>query len=322
MTNNYPIIIVGGEPNSIFSEILVKSFNKIKKDKPIILFASYKLLLNQIKALKLNCNFNLLTSKNINKHLNQKKINIYNIDYKFKKPFEKISKKSNKYIANCFLEALNFSKKNKIAGLINGPVSKKFFLGKNFLGITEYLALKTKSKNYAMLIYNKKISVSPITTHLPINYVSNKLNKNSIVEKTLLINKFLKFLNKKKPKIAVTGLNPHCENFFYKSEEKKIIEPAIKYLSKKNIDIHGPFSADTIFLKKSTDSFDAIIGMYHDQVLAPIKALTGFDAINITLGLPFLRITPDHGPNEEMQGKNKSNFQSMLLAINFLKQIK
>ena len=318
-----PIIIVSGEPNSIFSEILLNSYEKSEKNKPIILFASYKLFIKQLSILKIKYKFNLIDLKNYDtKNLNYTKINIINIDYNFKKPFEKISAKSNQYISACFDEALKFSKKNKISGLINGPISKKFFLGKKFFGITEYLASRQKIKNkFAMLIYSRNLSVSPITTHLPINKVAKNLNKEQIIRKVLLISNFFYLLNKKKPKIAITGLNPHCENFINTSEEKKIIIPAINYLKKKKINIKGPLAADTVFMKENLSNYDVIVGMYHDQVLTPIKSLAGFDAINITLGLPFIRITPDHGPNETMMGKNKSNFKSMLLAINFLNKI-
>ena len=321
--NNLPIIIIGGEPNSIFSEILAKSFKYSKKNKPIILFISYKLFLEQLKKLNLECNHNLIKSNKIkNAKLFKNKINIFNVDYKFNKPFEKISKKSNEYISECFRFALNYIKKNKISGLINGPISKKFFLNDKFLGITEYLANKLKIKHkFAMLIYNEKISVSPITTHLPISMISNKLKKKLIIEKILLINNFFKYLNKKKPNIAVTGLNPHCENFISESEEENIIQPALRFLIKKKLNIIGPVAADTIFVKENLQNTNVVVGMYHDQVLAPIKALTGFNAINITLGLPFLRLSPDHGPNQNMLGKNKSNYKSILLAINFLNKI-
>ena len=169
-----------------------------------------------------------------------------------------------------------------------------------------------------MLIYNKSISVLPITTHLPINKVNKFIKKKSIISKVILVNKFFKKFFLKKPKIAVCGLNPHCENFLSLSEEDKIIKPAIKFLKKKNILIDGPFAADTIFLKQNRKKFNIIVGMYHDQVLTPIKALHGFEAINITLGLPIIRISPDHGPNFQMVGKNKSNPQSLIEAIKFL----
>ena len=319
-----PIIIICGEPNSVFSEIMIKSFRNYRNKKPIIIIGSLKLLNNQFKKLKIKYNLNLISFNNDKfQNLKNHKINILNIDYVFKKPFEKISFRSNIYISNCFKKAFQIIKKQKISGLINGPISKKYFLKNKYEGITEYLAKKFNLKEkYSMLIYNKSLAVSPITTHLPISKVSKKITKKKIIQKTLLISKFYKDKLIKKPKIAITGLNPHCENFFELSEEKKIIIPAIKYLKKKRLDISGPFPADTIFLKQNLIKYDVIIGMYHDQVLTPIKSLFAFDAINITLGLSFLRISPDHGPNFAMIGKNKSNPQSLIQAIKFLDKLK
>ena len=315
-----PILIVWGEPNSIFSEILIKSLRKYKNKKPIIFIGSKSLIEYQLKKLKLNFKFNIIVLKN-NKlnNLDLERINLLNINYKFKKPFEKISSKSNKFITDCFNLALKIANNNKLSGVINGPISKKFFLKDKFQGITEYLANKFDvNDNFSMLIYNKSISVLPITTHLPINKVNKFIKKKSIISKVILVNKFFKKFFLKKPKIAVCGLNPHCENFLSLSEEDKIIKPAIKFLKKKNILIDGPFAADTIFLKQNRKKFNIIVGMYHDQVLTPIKALHGFEAINITLGLPIIRISPDHGPNFQMVGKNKSNPQSLIEAIKFL----
>ena len=101
-------------------------------------------------------------------------------------------------------------------------------------------------------------------------------------------------------------------------EDKKIITPAINYLKRKNFKVFGPFSSDTMFIKKNRNKYDVIIGMYHDQVLTPIKTLFEYDAVNVTVGLPFTRVSPDHGPNEKMVGKNKSNPTSLIKAISFL----
>ncbi|HIF62023.1 MAG TPA: 4-hydroxythreonine-4-phosphate dehydrogenase, partial [Candidatus Pelagibacter sp.] len=203
------------------------------------------------------------------------------------------------------------------------PISKKYFLEKKFLGITEYLAHKTNSKNNeVMLIYNDKISVSPITTHLPIKEVNKKIKTGMIVKKIKIINSFYKKYLNKKTKFAVCGLNPHCETINKFSEEDKIIKPAIKILKRNKINIEGPLSADTLFMKKNIKKYDVFIGMYHDQVLGPIKALFGFNSINITLGLPFIRISPDHGPNNSMFGKNKSNPKSLIESLSFLKKIR
>jgi 4-hydroxythreonine-4-phosphate dehydrogenase len=315
-----PILIVAGEPNSVFLEIFFKTLKKKNIKNPIILIVSKDLFYEQMKKLGFNFKIKLMDEKNINfKKINNKTINIVNVPYKFKNTFEKITDKSNKYLTKSFSIALHLLKKNDFLGLINGPISKKNFLKGKYLGITEYLAAKTKRTNkVAMLIYNKKLSVSPLTTHLPLKLVSRTITKKKIINQVKLINQFYKTKIKKIPKIAVTGLNPHCESNYKSSEEIKIIIPAIKILNKKNIKIEGPFAADTIFLREQLNKYDIIIGMYHDQVLTPIKTLFGFEAINITLGLPFIRISPDHGPNVKMLGKNKSNPESLIQAINFL----
>ena len=314
-----PIIIVAGEPNSVFSELFIKTLKKKKFNCPIILISSKKQFIKQAKFLKKNIKFNELTKDFINyKNYKFKKINLIDVEYEQHKPFDKISSKSNKYIEESFEIALKLIKYKISDKLINGPISKENFLSNNFLGITEYLAFKTGTKNFAMIIFNKKLSVCPITTHLPLKYVAKKLNKIEIINKVKLINLFWKKFFNKKLKIGITGLNPHCESIDYFKEDKKIIYSAVNTLRKLNINIKGPFAADTIFLKNNRKNFDLIVGMYHDQVLTPMKTLFEYDAINITLGLPFLRISPDHGPNEKMLGKGKSDPTSLIRAISFL----
>ena len=317
--NRTPIIITAGEPNSVFLEIFFKSIKLNNYKSPIIIIASKKLLIMQMKKLNFNFNINLITSDfNDFKILNNKKINIIDVEYIFKKCFEPITKKSNKYIEDCFNIALTFLKKNRLKKFINGPISKKHFLKGKSLGITEYLGEKTKSYNIAMLIFNNKLSVSPLTTHLALKNVHKNISKQKIYNQVKLISEFYRKNTMKVPKIAITGLNPHCESNFKDSEEERYIKPAIKILVKKNYKVKGPFAADTIFMKEQLKNFDVIIGMYHDQVLTPLKSLFGFNAINITLGLPFIRISPDHGPNYLMLGKNLSNPKSLIEALKFL----
>ena len=319
-----PIIIIAGEPNSVFLEIFFKTLKKswFKKFlRPIILIASSNLILDQMTKLGFNFKIRIIKPnfKNNFGKIDNTKINVINVNLKYKKPFENISTKSNFYLNHCFKIGIDIMKKNLGHGLINGPISKKKFLNGKFLGITEYLADKTNTKNkIAMLIYNKNLSVSPITTHLPLKDVHKRINQKKIMNNVKLINLFYKKKFNKKPKIAITGLNPHCESNYKTSEEKKIIIPAIKKLIKQKYHVKGPFPADTIFLKDQLKRYDVIIGMYHDQVLAPLKTLFDFNAINITLGLPFVRISPDHGPNFSMLGKNLSNPQSLIEAIKFL----
>jgi len=314
-----PIIIINGEPNSIFLEIFFKTIKYKKFKNPIILISSLKILKLQMKKLKFKNNINLIEYKNLKKNIiNNKSINLINVDYNQKKVFEKISNKSNSFIKASFDIALDILKDGISNKFINGPISKKSFLNKNYLGITEYLAKKTNTKKTAMLIYNKNLSVCPLTTHLPLKMVSNKITKDLIYEKVSLIDNFYKKKRKLKPKIAILGLNPHCESVHKYNEDEKILKPAIKNLFNQGYKIYGPFSADTFFLKDNRKKFDVVIGMYHDQVLTPFKTIFEYNAINITLGLPFIRVSPDHGPNEKMMGKNISNPQSLIEAINFL----
>lgn len=181
-----PILIVAGEPNSIFIEILIKSLIKKKIKSPIILIVSVNVFLLQLQKLKIKFPFQIIDEKNLNKAiLHNKTLYLININYNPSKAFEKISTKSNKYIEKCFDLALKLIKSGVSKKLINGPISKKYFLKNKYLGITEYLAKKTNSNNFAMLIYNKKLSVAPITTHLPLKLVVKNISKKLIIKKIL-----------------------------------------------------------------------------------------------------------------------------------------
>ncbi len=318
MSKKKPILVIAAEPFSIFSEILFKTFKKYKLKKPLVIIASFRLIKSQMKYLKYKIPLNKIDKNFEIKDLKIKALNIINLDFAFSKPFKKISKMSNLYNASSFQLALDIIKSNNFVGLINGPISKKFFLKNNVPGITEYIAKKTKTQKFAMLIYNKKLAVSPITTHIPISKVSKVISKKKIIDHVELINKFYKKNFNQKPRIAITGLNPHCESNLKNNEEKRIIIPAIEYFKRRSLKITGPLSADSLFMRENIKKFDVVIGMYHDQVLIPIKTIHNFNAINITLGLPFIRITPDHGPNENMRGKNKSSPESLISAIKFL----
>ena len=318
--NYNPILIVSGEPNSIFLEIFFKSLKLKKIKSPIILISSKNLLNHQMKKLKFKRKIKLLEEKKLHKYsLNNKSINLIDIEFNTNKAFEKITKKSNLFIKNSFELAFKILKKGKIKKFINGPISKKNFLNSKYLGMTEFISEKFHKKKSCMLIYNSDLAVCPVTTHLPLKKVSKKINKKNISEKIFLINNFYKKEFNIKPKIAILGLNPHCESVDRFNEDEKIIKPTIKFL-KKNFNVSGPYPADTIFLKNNRKNFDVIVGMYHDQVLTPFKTLYEYDAINITLGLPFTRISPDHGPNEKMLGKNLSNPLSLIKAIQFLEK--
>ncbi len=303
-----PILIIPGEKKSIFFEIFFKSLKSKFFKSPLILICDKKSLNKEVKKYKFN------------KHIEQVELNeIYSKKF-YKKKIYVIHVKdqnSNIYIHNCFKIAFELIKKGLTRKMINGPINKTKTLNKKYLGMTEFIAKHFKQNKFAMLIYNKKLSVCPVTTHLPIKLVAKKITKKEIKEKITLVNDFYKKYLGFKPRIAVIGLNPHCESILKFNEDNKIIYPTIRSLKNK-INVKGPFPADTIFLKNNRKKFDTIIGMYHDQVLTPIKTIFEYDAINITMGLPFLRVTPDHGPNEKMVGKNISNPISLIRSLEFL----
>ncbi len=317
--NFKPIIIVAGQPDSIFFEVFFKTLKKKKFKSPLILIASLKILNSQMKRFNFKKKVRLLNLKNLRKQkLNNKSINLIHVPFNFGQLRKNKIIISNFYIKNSFKLAFKIIKSGFSNKLINGPINKSKFLNKKFLGITEYISKSFKVKKVAMLIYNDEISVCPVTTHLPLKLVTKKINYFSIKDKVQLINNFYIKNIGLKPKIAIIGMNPHCESILKLNEDTKILLPAIKSLKKRGYNVDGPIPADTVFLKQNRTKYNVILGMYHDQVLAPIKALKEYDAINITLGLPFYRISPDHGPNEKMLNKNLSNPLSLIKSIEFL----
>ena len=320
-----PIVIIAGEPNSISSEIIFKSWKKRKKyiRNPIIIIGSIDLINLQKKKLDYSIKTKLLKINFNYKKLKKNILYVYDIKYVQKRPFQKVSIKSNNYIFKCFEVALKLIKDKRISGFINCPVSKETLFKNKHQGITEFLSKKAGVQgNEVMLIYNKKLSVAPITTHIPLKKVSSKINKLIILKKIKIINDFYRKRFKRKPKIGVLGLNPHNFSSLYRSEEKEIIKPAIKLAKKNRLKVRGPLPPDAGFLYAQKNKLDTLVGMYHDQVLSPFKTLFKYNAINITLGLPYIRISPDHGIGLNIVGKKKANPQSLIESIKFLQKIK
>jgi len=320
-----PIAIIAGEPNSISSEIIFKSWLSIRKftHKPVFVIGNFRLLNLQKNKMKFNIHIKKIDKDFKNKDLYGNKIPVYDVNYNQKKVFQKISSKSNNYIFECFNIALKLIKNKKIQGFINCPIYKETLLKKKYKGITEFLSKKSGIKgSEVMLIYNKHLAVSPLTTHIPLSAVSNQIKKQEIVKKVKTINKFYKKIIKRKLKIAILGLNPHNFSSKKNSEEEKIIIPAIKIIKNKGINITGPIPPDASFAIYKKYKFNVIFGMYHDQVLTPFKALFKYNAINITLGLPYVRVSPDHGVGKNIVGKKVANPKSLVESIKFFNSIK
>jgi 4-hydroxythreonine-4-phosphate dehydrogenase len=210
--------------------------------------------------------------------------------------------------------------KNKRAyALVTAPVNKGAInkSGISFEGHTEYLAKAFGVKKFAMMLCGGKLKVTTVTRHIPLKKVSSAITQASIIEAVELTEHALKkYFGIKKPVIGVCGLNPHCgEGGKIGAEEQDVIIPAIRKIKRSIPGIRGPISGDTIFHIASTGKLDAVISMYHDQGLGPLKMLAFEKGVNVTLGLPFIRTSPDHGTAYDIAGKGIADPSSMKEAI-------
>ena len=315
------IIILSGDPNSINSEIIIKSWKKLSvtTKKKIYFISNNELLKKQFKKLKYSIKTKVV--QDFKEDVKGNYLKIINLKLKFTNPFKVKKKVASKFI----IESLNLSHKiaseNRDVGLINCSIDKKLFNKK--IGVTEFLASKCKIKNNSevMLIGNNKLSVAPLTTHIDVKEVSKKINKKLIFNKIMTIQSWFKNRYKRMPKFGILGLNPHNAELRSNSEERKVIIPSINLLKKRGINIHGPLISDTLFIKDYL-KYDVIVGMYHDQIITPFKTIFKFNAINITLGLRYLRVSPDHGTAKNLIGKNKATAESLINCINFISKSK
>ncbi len=312
-------LIITGDPNSINSEIISKMWKKISNTakKKTYLIGNYDLFYYQLKKLKIRQK--VIQVKNLNDQSFSSNIKIINVPLNFKDPFKVSFNNASKYLVRSFYLANKLAKEKNVKGIINCPIDKKLIKNTNKVGVTEFFASinKITDKSEIMMIYNKSLSVVPLTTHIDLKNISKKITKKLIVKKIESLNKNFKKIFKKKPKIGVLGLNPHNGEFRKNSEEVETIIPAISNLKKKGINLKGPLVCDTSFVSNHK-KYDVIVGMYHDQVLTPFKTLFHYDAINLTLGLPYIRISPDHGPATDLIGKNKGNPISLYNCVKFL----
>ena len=313
------IILVLGDPNSINSEIIFKSLKKIKNNlkNRIYLIANFDLIKKQFKIL--NYRIKLVKVKDLKQKPSQPGLKIIDVNLAFKNPFNVSLSNSSKFVLKSLDTAHKLALSKDVSGIINCPINKRL-LKKKEHGVTEYFASKCKIKDNSevMLIQNNQLAVSPITTHLLVKNISKKINSKIIIKKIIKINQWYLKKIKRKPKIAILGLNPHNAELEKNTEEVKHILPSINKLKKLGINLNGPFVADTIFINEYR-KFDIIVGMYHDQVIAPFKSIFKFDAINITLGLKYIRVSPDHGVAQNLIKKNLASPESLVKCINFLK---
>ncbi len=215
-------------------------------------------------------------------------------------------------------KAIKLAMGKDIDAIATAPINKEAIrkAGYRFAGHTELLAKRTKTKNYAMMFVSDPFWVMLVTTHLPLNKVSKAINKKKVLQTIKLANEFLYNIRGKKPKIGVAGLNPHAgEGGIFGNEEKKAIKPAVEEAKKMGINVRGPISPDGIFYLAKSGLFDIVIAMYHDQGLIPLKLLSFNKSVNVTVGLPIIRTSVDHGTGFDIAGKGWANPASLIEAV-------
>lgn len=322
------ILYSPGEPSGIGPDLIIqlcKSSFWTDIKIPILCLSDPKLLIQRSKDLGKKINLKEVSDI---KQLEANKKNVIQImhvsDCRNTK-YGKLYKSNAQYVLDNLQFGIDEALKNKNLALVTGPISKEniISINKDFSGHTEYIQQRTKSAEVLMLLSSNQLKVALATTHVPLKEVANKISKELVISKAITLNKGLKEKFKiKDPNIKLLGLNPHSgEGGKIGNEEIDIIIPAVKELRKKKINISYPISADTAFTKKNLKKTDAFLGMYHDQVLPVIKALSFGNAINITLGVPITRTSVDHGVALDIAGTGKSDPSSLKEAIKTAKKI-
>ena len=333
-----PIVISMGEPSGISSEILIKTWINRKKKKllPFFVVDDKSKIEFFINLFKIDAKIKLIKNPSETFDIFNNYLPVYDLGNKIKFKLGQPEKKNSKFIIDSLNKSFNFVKNKQALALVTLPICKRTMkqFGFNYNGQTEYVGflarkLINRSSNEIMILTTtkpidsgKNLVIGLATTHIPLKKTFDKLKKEFLKEKIMIFNDSLKTIwKKKKPYIGVLALNPHAgEDGFIGEEENKVILPVIKDLQSKNLNLHGPLSGDTCFFKNNRKNYDGMFCMYHDQGLSPVKTLDFFNSVNVTGGLPILRVSPDHGPAFDIANKNLAKADSLVACLKFIEK--
>ena len=315
------IAISVGEPAGIGPDILIQTVQKQRKDL-LIAYADPDLITERARLLKLPLK---LTDPESKDAYSPGTLSI--VPHKLALPCRPgmLNPENSEYVLECLNAAMDSCVKNETEALVTAPIQKSVIRDANikFSGHTEYLANKLGTSNQVMMLASDHLRVALVTTHIPLSRVSNSITKEKLIRTIKILNTDL--INKfqiSKPKILVCGLNPHAgESGYLGTEETKIITPTLSELSTLGIDVVGPLSADTIFNEVNIKQADAFVAMYHDQGLPVIKSLNFGEITNITLGLPIIRTSVDHGTALALAGTGKTIYKSFERAVHLASEL-
>ena len=312
---NKPTFVSLGDPSGIGPEVFIKAINDQRLRQhlsKIILVSSPKVIEGAISALDVKQKINLISDVN---EAQPDSVNLINIDGCQDFVLGKPTFNNSNFIIECLSTAADLALKNSSC-LVTGPLNKSIIQKhiQNFTGHTEFLKKKFNANEVLMYMTNGNLHLGITTTHVPLRVVPNVISRDLIKNKyKLLHHGLIDIFKLANPKIAVLGINPHAGEFgTIGDEEQNVIMPAIDELQHEGYDANGPISADTVFTQTK---YDAVLSMYHDQALPVLKTIDFHKTVNITLGLPFLRVSVDHGTAEDIAKDYSANYDSMMEAL-------
>lgn len=317
------IVITSGEPAGIGPDICLNLPDV--ENTELYIIADPVLINERISQLSENIKLNVhQDTDKLSEFYQKDKLNIIPLNLQSTSRPGILNPENSRYVLQMLDLASDLCMQKKVNAMVTGPVQKSIIndAGFNFTGHTEYLADKSAATP-VMMLATQSLRVALATTHLPLKDVSQAITKKSLTETLTILHAFLKQqAGIKKPKILVCGLNPHAgENGNLGSEEIDTIIPVIEELKKMNMDLLGPLPADTLFTSKYLDNADAVLAMYHDQGL-PVLKFSGFGkAVNVTLGLPFVRTSVDHGTALDLAASGQASNSSLIEAISMAAQL-
>ena len=310
-----PTFVSLGDPSGIGPEVFIKAINDQKLRQhlsKIILVSSSKVIEGAISAIGVKQKINLISDI---KNAQPDSINLINVDGCKDFVLGEPTLNNSEFIVDCLSKAADLAHTNSSC-LVTGPLNKSIIQKhvQNFTGHTEFLKRKFNTNEVLMYMTNGNLHLGILTTHIPLKEVPNAISRDLIKNKYKLLHHGLMDIFKLAcPKIAVLGINPHAGEFgTIGNEEQNTILPAIDELRDEGYDAYGPISADTVFTQTK---YDAVLSMYHDQALPVLKTIDFNKTVNITLGLPFLRVSVDHGTAEDIAKSYSANYESMMEAL-------
>ena len=325
---NRPVIGISmGDPLGIGPEVVVKALSDLalRQRASFVIYGDNECLLEAAERAQIHPTWFRVASKSVGEELPMFG-DVTVIDYEIiaQLPGTRGPSREGGFASKCFVEdaiidALRLpGHQRRLDAIVTAPISKDswYRAAYKWPGHTELFAARTRAKHHAMAFTSPRLRVALATSHIALMEVRNVLTIGRVHDPIVLGHEFCQQLGIPKPRIAVCGLNPHAgENGLFGDEEQRIIKPAIDAAQHAGIDAHGPFPGDTIFIEAAAGKWDLVVAMYHDQGLIPVKLL-GFDkAVNVTLGLPIVRTSPDHGTAFGIAGKNLASENSMKAAI-------